>query len=85
MASSYDRNSLDWIWQKTSSQKGFCQPLAQAAEDSGGVTTPESIYKMCRCRNIVDWAVLGKQLNSVILEVFFNCNNSMIWFIMQTL
>lgn len=26
-----------------------CQPQAQAAEDSGSVTIPEGIYKMCRC------------------------------------
>lgn len=37
------------------------------------------------CGNMVDLAVLGKQLDSIILEVFFNLNDSMIWFSMVTL
>lgn len=34
---------------------------------------------------MVDLAVLGKQLDSIILEVFFNLNDSMILFSMVTL
>lgn len=42
MASSFTRGGLDWILGNNSSLKG-CQALEQAAQGSGGVTTPGEI------------------------------------------
>jgi len=59
--------------------------LEQAAQESGGVTTPGGIQKKCRCGTsghcLASMVVLGQRLDLMILEVFSNLNDSMIYFV----
>jgi len=56
--------------------------LEQAAQGSGGVPIPEGVQKMCRCgtsgHGLAGMVVLGGWLDSMILEVVSNLNDSMI-------
>ena len=61
------------------------QALEQAAQGGGGVTIPGGVQKMCKCgtsgHGLAGMVVLGGWLDSMILEVFSNLNESMIlWF-----
>jgi len=48
MASSCVRGGLDWMLGKISSQKEW-SGIEQAAQGSGGVTTPGGVQEVCRC------------------------------------
>jgi len=56
--------------------------LEQAAQGSGGATIPGGAQKTCRYgtsgHGLIGMVVLGGWLDLMILEVFYNLNDSMI-------
>lgn len=67
--------------------------LEWAALGGGGVTIPgrpdESPGRGTECYGLIDMMVLGHQLGSMVLEIFFKLNESMIlwsieWFILYS-
>ena len=81
MASSRIRGGLDGILGKFLYWKSG-QGLDQAAQGGGWVTFPGGVQKMHRCgtsgHNLAGMVVLGRWLDLMILEVFYNLNDSMI-------
>ena len=57
--------------------------LERAAQGGGGVTIPGGVQEMCRCdtKEHGQWAtlVVGGWLDQMILKVFSNLNDSMIF------
>lgn len=54
------------------------QALEPASQISGGNAVPGSVKKTCGCGFVLNLMVLAFSLDSVVLEVFSNLNNSMI-------
>jgi len=73
-------------WEKLLSWKSG-QALAQAAQGNGGVPIPGGVQNTCRCgtlgHGLAGLAVLGWGLDLMILEVFSNLNDSVLFYSMD--